>query len=296
MLPAWVYPIRLPRRQPGDGFVIRHGFQTENTWYNPGDWHTGEDWYALDGDTAGAEVMAVAPGEVAYTGGNYPGLVVIVRHAGDLYSMYGHLDPTLAIAQGQQVERGQLLGTVLRRGDETPNHLHFELRGFLTADPVNGPMPRYGYRCGPNCPPGPGYWPIDAPELPGAVGWFNPTHVIAANAWPEAGTTGQVFVATEPASPTVELWDTVDQNGVPSGPLGTLALQSATRFVALESRAGPLQPSTTGAQSYAVWYRLALPDGRSAWASGLVPSDSDTGSDGRPSSVRFNLLPLTFGD
>ena len=67
------------------------------------------------GDTAGARVYAVADGEVVYAGANYPGRVVIVRHADDLYSMYGHLDPALAVRVGQQVARGDLIGTVLRR-------------------------------------------------------------------------------------------------------------------------------------------------------------------------------------
>ncbi len=290
--PAWIYPIRYPGRPPGDGFLIRHGFQTENTWYNPGDWHTGEDWYALEDDTAGAEIVAVAPGVVDYADGNYPGRVVIVRHADHVYSMYGHLDNALSVAEGQTVERGQLLGTVLRRGDDTPNHLHFELRSFFTADPVNGPAPRYAYRCGPQCAPGPGYWPISAPELPGAVGWFNPTHQIARNAWPEPGTPGEVVVATAPVSPTLDLYAAVDENGVPSEPSGTLALEAGSRYTMLESRAGPQRPPTTSAESYSLWYRLALPDGRDGWVAGLAASANDTGSDGRPSSVRFNFLPV----
>jgi len=40
---AVAYPIGLAGQVPGDGFVIRHGSATENTWYNPGWWHTGED-------------------------------------------------------------------------------------------------------------------------------------------------------------------------------------------------------------------------------------------------------------
>ncbi len=121
--PQWSYPIAKAGGIPGDGFFIRHGFDTENTWYNPGYWHTGEDWYALDGDTAGAEVQAVAAGEVVYAGSNYPGRVVIVRHAGDIYSMYGHLDPALEVGEGQQVTRGDVLGTVLaarRRNAQSP--------------------------------------------------------------------------------------------------------------------------------------------------------------------------------
>src|SRR5262245_36921156 len=50
------YPIGTPGKPLGDGFFIRHGAGVENTWYNPGYWHTGEDWYAIAGDTAGAQV------------------------------------------------------------------------------------------------------------------------------------------------------------------------------------------------------------------------------------------------
>ena len=66
--PAYSYPIGTPGKPLGDGFFIRHGVQVENTWYNPGYWHTGEDWYAIEGDTAGAHVYAVADGEVACAG------------------------------------------------------------------------------------------------------------------------------------------------------------------------------------------------------------------------------------
>ena len=130
---------------------MRHGFAVENTWFNPGFWHTGEDWYALDGQTAGAEIYAASAGDVVYVGANYPGRVVILAHPDGLFSMYGHLDPDVAVQVGQSVERGALLGTVLRRGDSVPDHLHFEIRTFVQTDAVNGPAPRYGFRCGPNC-------------------------------------------------------------------------------------------------------------------------------------------------
>jgi hypothetical protein len=34
--PAFTLPIGLPDRPLGDGLFIRHGYATENTWYNPG--------------------------------------------------------------------------------------------------------------------------------------------------------------------------------------------------------------------------------------------------------------------
>ena len=283
------YPIGMPSKPLGDGFFIRHTAQAENTWYNPGYWHTGEDWYAITGDTAGARVYAVADGEVVYAGANYPGRVIIVRHAPDLHSMYGHLDPTLNVQVGQPVKRGDLLGTVLRRGDKTPNHLHFEIRTFLTEREVNGDTPRYSFRCGVNCPPGPGYWPIEAPDLPSNLGWRNPTHVIHRRMLPD-GAIGEVVVATKPASDSVTLWSAPPGAGEQQR-LGELALRPGERYLLLEAHAGAEDSRETSAQAYKLWYEIRLPEGRSAWAQAAVPSTFETGGDGRPSSVYFNLVP-----
>lgn len=288
-LPVFSYPIGAPGRPLADGFFIRHGVAAENTWYNPGWWHTGEDWYAIEGDTAGARVYSVADGEVVYAGANYPGRVVIVRHAADLFSMYGHLDPDLRVGVGQRVARGTLIGTVLRRGDATPNHLHFEIRTFLTRREVNGAAPRYGYRCGPNCPPGPGYWPIDAPDLPSDLGWRNPTHVIARRMLAE-GAVGEVIVATMPASAALTLWSAPPDERERQN-VGELRLQPGERYRLLAIHAGPEDARATSALAYVLWYRIALPDGRGGWVQAAVPSSFDTGGDGRPSSVYFNLVP-----
>jgi hypothetical protein len=283
------YPIGRPGRPPGDGFFIRHGYTVENTWYNPSHWHTGEDWYAVEGDTSGAEVYAIAGGQVVYAGANYPGRVVLVRHD-DLVSMYGHLDPALAVREGQMVARGERIGAVLRRGDDVPNHLHFEVRTFVVAGAVNGDTPRYGFRCGANCPPGPGYWPIDAPDLPSDLGWRNPTHVINQRMLPP-GTSGEVVVATRPASDTVTLWTAPPGQDAPR-PIADLELRSGQRYPLLEVRAGPEDTRATSARSYELWYRIRLPDQGEGWVAAAVASAFETGGDGRPSSVALNFLPI----
>jgi hypothetical protein len=279
----------MPGKALGDGFFIRHGAYVENTWYNPGYWHTGEDWYAIKGDTAGAHVYAIGDGEVVYAGSNYPGRVVIVRHEDDFYSMYGHLDPALDVRVGQRVARGELIGTVLRRGDKTPNHLHFEIRTFLTTREVNGAAPRYPFRCGVNCPPGPGYWPIAAPDHPSQRGWRNPTHVIAQRMLPPAAQ-GTVVVATSAVSQSVTLWS-APPGASERQPAGELRLQSNERYPLLGVRAGPEDTQETSALSYQLWYRIQLPDRRVEWVQAAVPSTFETGSDGRPSSVFFNFFP-----
>ncbi len=284
------FPIGLPGRVPGDGFVVRHGYATENTWYIPGWWHSGEDWYLAEGETAGVPVLATAAGEVVFAGYEYPGLVVIVRHADDLYSMYGHLGYALPVAVGDRVGRGDPVGTVLDRTDgRAPSHLHVEIRTFLTTPEVNGAAPRYDVGCGYECPPGPGYWPIDAPEHPSALGWRNPTHVVGNRLGAPVGAEA-VVSATAPAE--TERWSA--PAGDPGAePAGVLPLAAGDRVPLLEIAAGSEASTGTGSEAYRLWFRIALPDGGDGWVRAAVPSDLETGSDGRPSSVRFDLLPAT---
>ncbi|MFL5758548.1 MAG: M23 family metallopeptidase [Thermomicrobiales bacterium] len=288
--PAFSLPIGLPNRTLGDGFFIRHGYACEHTWYNPGWRHTGEDWYLLEGETAGAEVYAVADGAVVFAGSNYPGLVVIVQHAAALYSMYGHLEGELAVALGDQVARGQLLGTVFMRTDgRAPSHLHFELRTFLTNPDVNGDAPRYAYGCGFQCPPGPGYWPIDAPEHPSDMGWRNPTHVLAHRDQGDGQRPAEVIVAMGAAA-AATLWS-APADHADADRRGELPLTAGDRYRLISIATGQAASHGTSAEAYRLWYRLALPDGDRAWVQTALPSTTDTGSDGRPSSIRFNLLP-----
>lgn len=287
--PQFSFPIGRPGEVPGSGFFIRHAYAVENTWFNPGHWHTGEDWYAVAGDTAGAEIYAVAAGEVVYAGSNYPGRVVIVRHSEELYSMYGHLDPALAVASGEPVARGQLLGTVLRRSDTVPNHLHFELRTFLTTPEVNGATPRYGFRCGVHCLPGPGYWPIGAPDHPGARGWRNPSHIIGGRMFPADydGALGTVLVP--PGAP--------DRLTLHEGPAAdapavlNIDISAGQRFRLLEVQTGPADSRDTGAAAYSLWYRIAVADGIVGWSPALLVSDFETGSNGAPATLYWQLLP-----
>src|SRR3712207_3981113 len=121
--------------------------------------------------------------------------------------MYGHLDFAAPVAAGDTVRRGDPIGSVLARGDWVPSHLHFEVRTFLTTEIVNGALPRYGFGCGVECPPGPGYWPIVAPELPADVGWRNPTHVVNGRALAVGTAAGpEVVVVPTPTAETVPLW------------------------------------------------------------------------------------------
>ena len=86
--------------------------------------HTGADYSAAEG----APVLAVADGKVVladdffFSGGS-----VFVDHGAGLISMYFHLRE-LAVEQGSEVRRGEVIGSVGQTGRATGPHLHVGLR------------------------------------------------------------------------------------------------------------------------------------------------------------------------
>jgi hypothetical protein len=153
---------------------------------------------------------------------------------------------------------------------------------------VNGNAPRYGVACGYDCPPGPGYWPIDAPEHPSAMGWRNPTHVIGGHT---ALFSDSEAVVTMTATGEVDVWSAPQPDDAEL--LRSLLLRPGDRYALLAIDAGPAASEETSAEAYRLWYRLEMMGGTAGWIQAAVPSTNDTGSDGRPSSMRFQLLPAT---
>ncbi len=288
---AWSYPIGRPGGVPGDGFIIRVGYACENLPSFPGWWHTGENWHGIEGETAGAEIYACAAGEIVFAGYDYPGPVVIVQHDSDLYSMYGHLAYTLDVTTGDRVARGQRLGRVLQRSD-APSHLHFEVRTFYERREVNGTEPSYGVHCGEDCPPGPGYWPMMAPEHPSDLGWRHPVHAIARRAF--AGDdvpAGTEVVVAEGAAERTEVWSAPEGTSGAT-PVGDWALRAGDRYPLLAIKAGDEATTVTSAENYRLWYRIGLPESGAGWVRAVAPVDLATGSDGRASAVQFHFLPV----
>jgi murein DD-endopeptidase MepM/ murein hydrolase activator NlpD len=102
--------------------------------------HSGVDLLA----PVGTSVQAIAPGIVAFASeqGSY-GKLVIINHSGGLQSRYAHLE-SINVRVGQQVNQGDLLGTVGTSGQPAAkqSHLHFEVRsssslGWTAQDPKN---------------------------------------------------------------------------------------------------------------------------------------------------------------
>jgi len=86
----------------------------------------------------GTRVVAAAKGEVLFAGdqGTDYGVIVVVRHEGELTSVYGHLKDVV-VKKGDRVRAGQPLASVgMSGGAETPR-LHFQVRrGRSLIDPV----------------------------------------------------------------------------------------------------------------------------------------------------------------
>jgi murein DD-endopeptidase MepM/ murein hydrolase activator NlpD len=95
--------------------------------------HTGIDFSV----PRGTPVVAANAGRVALVAEFFfPGRLVVLDHGLGLYTLYFHLD-TVAVAEGERLERGQTLGTVGATGRATGPHLHFgALVGGARVDPT----------------------------------------------------------------------------------------------------------------------------------------------------------------
>ncbi|MDR3312023.1 MAG: M23 family metallopeptidase [Spirochaetaceae bacterium] len=101
-----------------------------------GQWefHRGVDMGAPEG----TPVMAAKSGKVNFVGANeIYGNYIVVAHANDMESLYGHLSKMLA-EQGAVVARGDVIGQVGTTGMSTGPHLHFEIHAGKTARDPRG--------------------------------------------------------------------------------------------------------------------------------------------------------------
>lgn len=76
----------------------------------------------------GDEIRVVYDGEVVFA--DYfrgYGKLIIVQHAGNFHSLYGHCD-RLLFAKGEQVSRGQVIALAGSSGSVSEKNLYFELR------------------------------------------------------------------------------------------------------------------------------------------------------------------------
>jgi Peptidase family M23 len=76
----------------------------------------------------GTPVRAIADGRVAFTGEQFfGGRSVVIDHGGGVFSVYYHLKE-FSVAEGQEISRGDRVGSVGATGRATGPHLHFSVR------------------------------------------------------------------------------------------------------------------------------------------------------------------------
>lgn len=91
-----------------------------------------ESWLALRNARAAAD--RAQPVDTRRLAGNH----VIVR-SGDVHAVYAHLVPgSVAVARGDRVDVGALLGRVGHSGNSTAPHLHFHLMDSADPDQAQG--------------------------------------------------------------------------------------------------------------------------------------------------------------
>lgn len=116
-----------PLAWPVDGVVLR-AFSTKKLPYDG----------LLIAAPAGTPVTAAAGGEVLFAGdqGTDYGFIVVLRHEGDLVTIYGHLADA-AVRAGDRVTAGQRLAVVGTSGRQESPRLHFQVRrGRTVVDPL----------------------------------------------------------------------------------------------------------------------------------------------------------------
>jgi len=115
--------------RPGSLIVPTKGLVT-SAWQDP----SRARHFGIDiANDVGTPIYAAADGIVAaFTGGPEVGAagygqIVTLRHEGNVYTRYGHVE-VIKVRPNQQVKQGQIIATMGSRGDSTGPHLHYEVR------------------------------------------------------------------------------------------------------------------------------------------------------------------------
>ena len=127
----WPEPYTINARSPF-GWRQRHPITGKRTF------HHGID-VAMP---VGTELTAPAPGTVVHKGNNGSGgVTLIIRHEGNMHTVYYHLQSPSPHAIGAKVKTGDFIAYSGNTGASTGPHLHFELRKSRTWGDTIDPAP-----------------------------------------------------------------------------------------------------------------------------------------------------------
>lgn len=125
------WTLAAPSIWPVIGRVTSSFGEREDPFNGEGAFHAGIDISA----PLGEPVHAAAAGRVLNAGiANGYGREIVLDHGHGLTTLYGHLSG-FAVASGEMVSRGQIIGYVGHSGRSTGSHLHYEVR--IHDSPVN---------------------------------------------------------------------------------------------------------------------------------------------------------------
>ena len=125
----WTELADAPSLWPVEGRVGSSFGQRIDPFNGEGAFHEGIDLEA----PLGTPVRAAADGDVTVAGMNAGyGREIMLDHGHDVVTLYGHLS-AMAVAVGQHVIRGQVIGFVDQSGRATGPHLHYEVRVHKVA-------------------------------------------------------------------------------------------------------------------------------------------------------------------
>lgn len=130
-LTDWVRMAEAPNLWPVEGRITGTFGEREDPFNGEGAFHRGID---ISTDF-GSAVRAPADGVITFVGEeNGYGRLIQMEHAQGIATRYGHLS-AFAVAEGQHVTRGQVIGYVGMSGRSTGPHLHYEV--WVHNTPVN---------------------------------------------------------------------------------------------------------------------------------------------------------------
>jgi murein DD-endopeptidase MepM/ murein hydrolase activator NlpD len=127
----WERANSAPNLWPVQGQVTGSFGERIDPFNGEGAFHSGVDI----GTSYGSPIIAPADGVVTFTDtlGGY-GKAIMIDHGNGISTRYGHLSG-FAVATGQHVRRGDVIGYVGESGRSTGPHLHYEVR--INDVPVN---------------------------------------------------------------------------------------------------------------------------------------------------------------
>jgi murein DD-endopeptidase MepM/ murein hydrolase activator NlpD len=127
----WVRANAAPNLWPVEGPITGSFGERIDPFNGEGAFHSGVDISS----SYGQPVIAPADGVVDFADfmGGY-GRAIVLNHGHGITTRYGHL-ANFAVAAGQRVQRGEIIGYVGLSGRSTGPHLHYEVR--INDTPVN---------------------------------------------------------------------------------------------------------------------------------------------------------------